>query len=225
MLTRASISTILLAPLALPASVWAQSNVDLDNKFSWSENCGWMNWRDADATNRGAFLSDEPSVLSGLVWCENVGYINLGGGAPANGINYTNTSGADFGVNVLSNDLLQGYAWGENIGWVNFGVFGTLDSTQQARYDAETLRFRGFAWGENVGWINLDNVSHYVAIAPLCAGCPADYNQNGGVEGSDISAFFSDYEQGLPCADVDHNGGIDGADLAYFFAVYEAGGC
>ena len=58
-----------------------------------------------------------------------------------------------------------------------------------------------------------------------CAACAADYDQNGGVDGGDLGAFFSDFEQGLPCADVDMNGGIDGGDLAAFFAAYEAGGC
>lgn len=65
-------------------------------------------------------------------------------------------------------------------------------------------------------------------IDSVCTGCPecaADYDMNGGVDGADLGAFFTDYEQGLSCADVDFNGGIDGSDLAAFFAAYEAGGC
>jgi hypothetical protein len=55
--------------------------------------------------------------------------------------------------------------------------------------------------------------------------CPADYDGNGGVDGGDLAAFFSDFEAGEMSADVDQNGGVDGGDLAYFFAVFEAGGC
>lgn len=58
-----------------------------------------------------------------------------------------------------------------------------------------------------------------------CPSCAADYDQDGGVTGSDIGAFFVDFESGAACADVDQNGGVDGGDLAYFFEVFEAGGC
>lgn len=58
-----------------------------------------------------------------------------------------------------------------------------------------------------------------------CAICEADFDDNGGVDGADLSGFFSAYEGGAICADVDRNGGIDGADLALFFILYESGGC
>ncbi len=58
-----------------------------------------------------------------------------------------------------------------------------------------------------------------------CPPCAADYDQNGGVDGGDLAAFFTDFETGETCADVDQNGGVDGGDLGYFFQVFEAGGC
>lgn len=58
-----------------------------------------------------------------------------------------------------------------------------------------------------------------------CAPCPADYDQDGGVTGGDLAAFFTDFEQGATCADVDQDGGVTGADLGVFFAAFEAGGC
>jgi GH15 family glucan-1,4-alpha-glucosidase len=64
-----------------------------------------------------------------------------------------------------------------------------------------------------------------VGTGPACPACPADYDDNGGVDGGDLAAFFSDFEAGEGCADVDNNGGVDGGDLAYFFSVFEAGGC
>jgi hypothetical protein len=58
-----------------------------------------------------------------------------------------------------------------------------------------------------------------------CPPCAADYDNNGGVDGGDLAAFFSDFEAGAQCADVDDNGGVDGGDLGFFFTVFEAGGC
>ncbi len=63
------------------------------------------------------------------------------------------------------------------------------------------------------------------ALTPPCPSCAADFDANGGVDGGDLAAFFSDFESGDPCADVDHNGGIDGGDLAAFFVAFEQGGC
>lgn len=58
-----------------------------------------------------------------------------------------------------------------------------------------------------------------------CPSCPADFDMNGGVDGGDLAAFFTDFEAGAACADVDLNGGIDGGDLAAFFFSFEQGGC
>lgn len=53
--------------------------------------------------------------------------------------------------------------------------------------------------------------------------CLADYDLDGGVSGSDIGAFFTDFEQGVERADVDLDGGVTGSDIAVFFEHYEAG--
>ncbi len=58
-----------------------------------------------------------------------------------------------------------------------------------------------------------------------CPVCAADYNQDGGVDGADVAAFFLDWENGLPCADVNLDGGIDGADVSFFYAFWEQGNC
>jgi subtilisin-like proprotein convertase family protein len=58
-----------------------------------------------------------------------------------------------------------------------------------------------------------------------CAPCAADYNQDGGIDGSDIAAFFPDWEASTTCADVNQDGGVDGSDIESFFRVWQAGGC
>jgi hypothetical protein len=55
--------------------------------------------------------------------------------------------------------------------------------------------------------------------------CPADFNQDGGVDGNDVDAFFASWESGDSAADVNHDGGVDGSDVDVFFSLWEAGGC
>lgn len=62
------------------------------------------------------------------------------------------------------------------------------------------------------------------SLAP-CFGCVADFNVDGGVDGADVGAFFSDWENAMPRADANRDGGIDGEDVAAFFTAWEAGGC
>lgn len=55
--------------------------------------------------------------------------------------------------------------------------------------------------------------------------CPADFNSDGGVDGSDIEQFFLKWETGEAAADTNNDGGVDGIDVEAFFTVWEAGGC
>ena len=58
-----------------------------------------------------------------------------------------------------------------------------------------------------------------------CSDCAADYNQDGGVDGGDVEAFFIDWENAEGCSDVNQDGGVDGSDVEFFFLVWEQGGC
>ncbi len=55
--------------------------------------------------------------------------------------------------------------------------------------------------------------------------CPADFNADGGVDGTDVEDFFASWESGGREADVNFDGGVDGADISVFFEAWEAGGC
>ncbi len=59
----------------------------------------------------------------------------------------------------------------------------------------------------------------------MCLECAADFNQDGGIDGADVDAFFGAWEIGNCDADVNADGGTDGADVDAFFAAWEAGGC
>ncbi len=58
--------------------------------------------------------------------------------------------------------------------------------------------------------------------APLTI-CFGDYNCDGGVDGTDVQAFFTDWEMGVTLADINSDGGVDGGDVGFFFERWEMG--
>jgi hypothetical protein len=123
----------------------AASNFASNHSLAWAGNIGWLNWR-ADSDHGVAI---DQFVCAGFIYSANVGWINMGSGAPLNGVNYQNNSSADFGVNVGERGELSGLAYGANIGWINFSPTG------QPKIDLRTGRLSGFVYGANVGWISL----------------------------------------------------------------------
>jgi len=53
--------------------------------------------------------------------------------------------------------------------------------------------------------------------------CIGDYNQDGGVDGSDVTDFFIGWSAADPAADVNQDGGIDGSDVTDFFVAWSNG--
>jgi hypothetical protein len=53
--------------------------------------------------------------------------------------------------------------------------------------------------------------------------CIGDFDQDGGVTGADVEAFFLAFESGDSSADTDGDGGITGADVEAFFVAFESG--
>ena len=110
------------------------------------------------------------------------------------------------------------------------GVYSSLDSlgvfAGDPADDTWTLTVTDNA-GVDVGSISSFDISFGTAASNcnFCPPCAADYNQDGGVDGTDISAFFPDWENSASCADVNLDGGIDIGDIDAFFAGWENGGC
>ncbi|MBS0198346.1 MAG: hypothetical protein JSR77_16460 [Planctomycetes bacterium] len=74
----------------------------------------------------------------------------------------------------------------------------------------------------NAGSFYSDTTGLEVVIS---GGCPADFNEDGGIDGGDVETFFHAWEMGEYGADVNTDGGVDGADVGVFFAAWENGGC
>jgi hypothetical protein len=199
-MNRSSLATLLLLAAAMPAA--AQSTIDPVNKFSWQENCGWMNWRDANSAAQG--VRDRGTYLTGFIWCENIGWINTGG-TPANGVTFTNASGSDFGVNIAATGTLSGFAWSENTGWVNFSGGSLASPAQPARLDLAANRFRGYAWAENVGWVNLDDANAGKYVARICyANCDGSTTAPV-LNVNDFICFQQKFAAGDPVANCDRS--------------------
>lgn len=215
MRSRAAAALLMLAGFAVAPSM-AQANINEPRKFAWSENAGWLNWRDANGGSSGVNVG--ASFLRGFIWGENIGWINTGNGAGP----YLNANNTNFGVNILGSGYLSGYAWGENVGWINFGTQPALGNLQGARYDAAAQRFRGYAWAENLGWINLDDGVHFVSTAPVC--CPGDADNSGSINFSDITSVLANFGTSVPGGngpgDADCNGVVSFGDVTNVLANF-----
>ncbi|MBX3410687.1 MAG: hypothetical protein KF859_12485 [Phycisphaeraceae bacterium] len=53
--------------------------------------------------------------------------------------------------------------------------------------------------------------------------CVGDFNNDGGVDGADVEAFFIAWENADASADINQDGGVDGSDVEAFFNAWEAG--
>ncbi len=57
----------------------------------------------------------------------------------------------------------------------------------------------------------------------IARGCIGDFNDDGGVDGADVEAFYIAWAAADPSADTNGDGGIDGGDVEAFFARWQSG--
>ena len=163
---------VLLAGLSLAlfglAPVVMGSNIDPVDKWAWSANAGWINFRPTcDGCEGVTVYADH---LEGYAWGENIGWIRLGTHSGGGAHTYGNSSASDYGVNRDTEGNLSGHAWGTNVGWIKFDP-----EHGGVSIDPATGSFDGYAWGENVGWIHFKNadpaynvvVSFYQVYLPV----------------------------------------------------------
>lgn len=137
----------ILAVMFAPAfSAQAAGNIDSTNKYSQFYNADldsdgtndFINW---SPTNGGATVTD--SAVTGYIWGETVGWINLN---PTSAHVTNNCSGT-----------LGGYAWGQNTGWINFSPSAVVNTPNQPKINTSTGRITGAVWSQNYGYINLSS--------------------------------------------------------------------
>jgi len=193
---------LLILTLVLYPFVIFAGNIDPNDdgsRYAYGENVGWFNFEPIEGP--GVTVSD--TEVTGFAWAENVGWINL---SPT-------TYG---GVTNDGKGRLSGYAWGENVGWINFSP-----ANGGVNIDAGG-NFYGWAWGENIGWIHLKNMSiPYKVQTAWVPECPADYNDDGKVDGLDFIIFRNQWGRtdclSVGCeGDMNSDGKVDGLDFIIF---------
>ncbi len=102
---------------------------------------------------------------------------------------------------------------GDGIGTAS-GTTTTTMQFQNAATNLRPLRFRASVSG------SCGSEDSLPASLTICIG---EFNCDGGVDGTDIEAFFVAWQAGDPDADVNADGGVDGGDIEAFFIRWERG--
>jgi hypothetical protein len=144
--------------LALSAACsFAVSNIAPAYSRVESDFIGTIDWRPGSAF--GAQIN--PYYCSGFLYGPQVGWINLGNGAPADALRYRNDSAGDFGVNVLPSGALRGFAYGANIGWISFEDRGN------PRVNWANGELSGAIYSANTGWIPLEGLDGHLRVESM----------------------------------------------------------
>lgn len=118
-----------------PASKYSQFyDIDLDS----SGDKDLINW----APTNGIAVQVTDTAITGTIWGETVGWINLN----------PSSAGPTAGVKNNCSGVLSGYAWGQNTGWINFNP---TNATVHPNIDTTTGNITGQVWSQNYGYIQL----------------------------------------------------------------------
>ncbi len=159
------LAAVLLGAGGAAAAQTQTGNISGTNKYAWSENAGWLNFR--PDYGGVTVIADSPGSghghLEGYAWLENAGWVRLGScvGCAASYV-YANSTKDDWGVNYNPDtQAMSGYAWSENAGWINFAPTGGGVTLPAARPGL----FVGYAWSENLGWVHFGTMPTYMLQA------------------------------------------------------------
>ena len=171
---------------------------DANAQYGYSENTGWLNAE----PNSGDGMQIASDKVTGWVWGENIGWINLH--CENNGTCAT----VDYGVLNDGAGNLFGFAWAENVGWINFDpeVTGPGDA-YQVQIDTDGY-LSGWAWGENIGWIHFDEEKSWDVRACI-------------VTLEDLQNFASYWLTTNPAANLDGTGTVNMPDFSIFASYWE----
>ncbi len=174
---------------------WAAGNIDNTNKYAWSENSGWQNFRPTDG---GVTVYN--AYLSGYAWAENVGYIHFQNASPeyyvkqeprvpsvttqtATGIGTTTATG-----NVNITDLGSSNPTQHGVCWNTSGTPTTADSKTEDGPSSATGAFTSLitglrpgtdyyvrAYATNTGGTSYGNQISFTSAGKMATGYPHSY--------------------------------------------------
>ena len=77
--------------------------------------------------------------------------------------------------------------------------------------------------GTPVVTVSFERATRIPATCLAPPSCIADFNQDGGVDGQDLEAFYLAWEAGGSDGDINQDGGVDGGDVEAFILRWESG--
>ncbi|MBS0198007.1 MAG: hypothetical protein JSR77_14720 [Planctomycetes bacterium] len=178
-----------------------------------------------------------PNIPNALIWSQATGFTDLGAIDALEPATYKASCVSDDGNTVLGNvspffGVAQAWIWKRGVGMqplkdylVAQGLTGidsyVLTSVRAMSHDGRYI-VGNYGGCSNCGFTGR---AYMIDMGEPGSACPADFNQDGGVDGADVQSFFVAWEASDASADVNQDGGIDGGDVESFFAAWEAGGC
>lgn len=223
----------------------ATTNVAMWDGMAWL-GLGMQGPEDASFLNALAMLPSGDLIVGGWLHPGGIVARRFVGGAPAvaispisgvafEGETFTLTAAPINGMRNVSvrwrrngSDVVDGPGGAASGGGLVSGASGFLPSPTRA--SIATLTIQGVApvdagQYQAVFTNACGDAATSEATVAIILTCAADFNQDGGVDGLDLQAFFAAWEGADPSADVNRDGGVDGPDVESFILVWEAGGC
>jgi len=215
------------------------------NAFRWTEATGMVSLGDLAGGNVASdamAVNDNGSVIVGVsssvngneafIWRSATGMVGMGdlnGGSfasQANGISGDGETVVGFGTTGLGVFDTQAFIWTQASGMrrlrdvlieqgASIPADVALSTATSISNDGRIISGVSYGTSRNSVWI--------ARLGTATTPCIADWNVDGGIDGSDIESFIIDWQNGT--ADANQDGGVDGADVQAFFLVWEAGGC
>jgi hypothetical protein len=109
-------------------------------------------------------------------------------------------------------------------GWTPTHVGQSLTWRGHSAVDLQSLAWSNILGsGEQARFEPAVRTTTCLNVTQPCA--VADFNADGGVDGSDLESFYTVWMSGEPEGDVNLDGGTDGADVEYFITFWMQGGC
>lgn len=168
----------------------------------------------SDRSGASFTLNLDPMGDPSLIELTNIGFrdVDYHSGEPYSGTDWATSRSA------------TSFRWGTEAHSVNANANALRWSTMYTfRFDSDRAPAAG------TGSIGLfkpgqgDSITFPVPV-PSTPPCIGDHNEDAALDGSDVEAFFGDWENGLDRADKDRSGGVDGSDVEMFFIRW-ADGC
>ncbi|MCX5691292.1 MAG: hypothetical protein NTV94_16140 [Planctomycetota bacterium] len=197
-------------------------------------SASWISLNPPSATD-GYAQSTDGSQQAGWVQLGGAAHASLWSGSAASWIDLhpapaassyalSTNKGLQVGF-TLTNPISHASLWSGSVdSWVDLHTLLPSNYTTSTAYaiwsDATSTYIGGYAFNSQT-----TRTEAIIWKRPAPQPCVADFNQDGGIDGSDLEAFFTIWETGAPAADVNLDGGTDGQDIETFITRWVTGAC